>query len=364
MSAVRTERAAVAPEPARRGTGVTVRPPRVLVANQPRADEPPTGTYVRVPEPATVVYRMASEPHWQTGVVAEVSVDDYRAGRIRRHEATHPDRVRRLDEFTESAGTEQVPVTLTYRGGDALHSLLAEVAAGRPEVHVTSADGLAHTVWTAQDAELAHAVQHELDRIDTLYIADGHHRMAAAERYADRRGANVAFTLAALFPSAEMRILGYHRCVQLPDGMSTSDLVEALAAQPVVERIEECTAGQRPRRGVLVVHVDGRWYQLRLRTPRDPVNVRAALDVVLLDEGILGPVLGVPDAEADSQVTPLSDAAAVSRWCAEQHAVGFLLHPPTVEQVMAVSDAGLVMPPKSTWFEPKAAAGLFLRELG
>ncbi|TCP57111.1 uncharacterized protein (DUF1015 family) [Tamaricihabitans halophyticus] len=355
---------------------IAVRPPRVFVANQNYAGAvhepvPPErvrqlcadGAYTSVPVPSVVVYRVGSGAHWQTGVIAEVSIEDYRAGRIRRHESTQPERERRLDEYTEAAGIEQVPVTLTHPTRATLRGLLAEVASSQPDVHVV-AGGLAHSVWTRHDAGLADAVQRELDEIDALYIADGHHRMAAAERYASRR-ATPGYTMAALFPSEEMRILGYHRCVTRPAGMSTPDILAALAALPGTARIEECVAAA-PAPGAVAVYLDGRWYRLWLRPPRESATPRDELDVVVLDEGILAPLFGVTGADTHGALTLLpggGDSAEAGRWCAAHDAIGFLLHAPSIEQVMAVSDAGMVMPAKSTWFDPKVAAGLFVREL-
>lgn len=373
MSVVRTDPVELAPH----GGGVTVRPPRLLVVNQRYAgtlDESlgvdrvrqllADGVLERPEAPCAVVYRVSTGQHEQTGVVVEASVRDYRDGRIRRHEATQPERERRLAEFTETAGVERIPVTLTHPARAGLRALLAEAAVGEPDVRLAE-DGVQHSVWVARDAWLVRSIQDELHGLGALYIADGHHRMAAAQRYAARHaGANPddpgAFTLAALFPSDEMRILGYPRGVARPAGVSTSRLLGAIGARPEVARIEEFTPpeGTRPGRGVVSMHLDGRWYRLWLRTPRE--LVRASLDVVALDEGVIAGVFG------GAELTPLpgaSDAADIVRWCAEHQGIGFRPHPPTVEQVMAVSDAGQVMPPKSTWFAPKATAGLFLREL-
>ncbi|MQA07992.1 MAG: DUF1015 family protein [Pseudonocardiaceae bacterium] len=370
MSAVRT-----APEPVRRG-GITVRPPRVLVANRqhPSAlDEPVDAARVRQlerdgvldrpPEPSAVVYQVTAGQHRQTGVLVEVSVGDYRDGRIRRHEGTQPERVRRLDEFTEANGTEQVPVTLTHPARAGLRALLAEITAGEPDVRLPTGEGLTHSVWIRPEPLVAQAIQDELDDVETLYVADGHHRMAAAERYAGRRGQPGTFTLAALFPSDEMRILGYPRCVPRPVGVSTPRLLGTLAGLPAVARIEEFAPPEsiRPARGEISMYLDNRWYRLWLRRPRG--NGRAGLDVVTLDEDIIASVFGVTDA-GHTPLPGASDAAAIAGWCAEHDGVGLLARPPDVEQVMAVSDAGEVMPPKSTWFDPKASSELFVREIG
>ncbi|RCW45723.1 uncharacterized protein (DUF1015 family) [Halopolyspora algeriensis] len=384
MNASHAQQTTTAPESPAGTTGITTRPPRVLVATQrcagttEGATDPVrirqhlnTGGYTRPPAPAVIVYRMGSDRHRQTGVVVEVSIDDYRTGRIRRHEATQPERERRLNEIIEATGIEHMPVTLAHPSRARLSSLLTEIAAGEPDVHLDAADGITHTAWIRHDAELARTIQDELGHIDTLYIADGHHRMAAAERYAGRRSRlgedhAGAFTLAALFPSDEMRILGYHRCLPLPEGMSASDVLERLAAQPVTARVEECASTETasPAPGIVTVRLDGRSYRLWLRAPRESEHVRASLDIVTLDEELLPAMFGTVESRPrGAPVFAAENTGGATCWCAERDAIGFFPHPPSVEQVMAVSDAGLVMPPKSTCFHPKAGAGLFAREL-
>ncbi|MBB3662378.1 uncharacterized protein (DUF1015 family) [Prauserella sediminis] len=357
--------------------GVTTRPPRVLVLNPQRAaylPEPATaghlpgllerGVLHHVPDPAVLVYRVTSGAHQQTGVVVEVAVDDYRTGRIRRHEATDHDRERQLAELTERCGVEKLPVTLAYPQRPALHELITRVAAGEPHVRVTR-EHEEHAVWIAQDAETVRAVYDELAALAVLYIADGHHRMAAAEHSAAPTG---SFTLAALFPSDQLRILGYPRCVRLPADTPAPVLLDRLARQPVVARIQEIAPSDeiRPDHGTVSMYLDGRWYRLWLRRPSSatppPTTVHplSTVDTVLLDEAIIAPVL--PAGEGGH--TPLPGhvgTATIANWCDEHGAVGFLPSPPRFDQVMAVSDAGHVMPPKSTWFDPKVCHGLFLR---
>ncbi|MGP4017632.1 DUF1015 family protein [Saccharopolyspora sp. 5N708] len=328
------------------GAGITARPPRVLI-NGHRADR------------ALVVYRLEIGPHRQTGVVVEVSIDDYRSGRIRGHEATQPDRVRQLDELAETTGVEQMPVMLVHKGH--LRLRLAEITAGTPDVRLTS-EGVTHSIWIRHTAELAHALGHEFSRISTLYIADGHHRMRAAERYAERRrqlGGHhpSAFTLAALFPSDEMRILAYHRCFAMAAGTSPEDVLARLAAQPVTARIEESSAAETEP-GVAAVGLGTRWYRLSLRTHREP---GARLDAFAIDEDLLPKLRDL----VDHEVPTASDRyqSMENCWCEGETGIRLIAHPPTIDEVMTTSDAGLLMPPKSTWFDPKPNPDLFRRPL-
>lgn len=372
-------RTTTAPERGRSGARARTRLPRALLLNRCGASgngqaAPARGAagldgYPRLPVPTVVVYRLGSGPHQQTGVVVETSVEDYRDCRIRCHEATQPQRERQLDQCTEATGVERMPVLLTHVEQARLRSLLAEVTATEADVVHGSADGTTHTLWIRHDAELALAVENEIGRIAPLYIADGHHRMATAERYSGRRshlGAQhaSAFTLAALFPKDEMRLLGHHRCLPLLPGTSTPDVLARLVEHPVTAGIEECASSDaaRPAPGVVVVRIDDRSYRLRLRGPREPGHVRASLDVVVLDEEIL-PLLRDVRGSAGSTAVPYSDATTGECWCTERDAVRFVPHPPSVEQVMAISDAGQLLPPKSTSFEPKASAELLAREL-
>jgi uncharacterized protein (DUF1015 family) len=348
--------------------GVTARLPRGLVLDRQRGESPGDAARIResfdarryplLPEPAVVVYRIAEGKHEQTGVVAEVSVDDYRAGRVRRHEATQPERERLLDEFTELSGVEQMPVTLAHSPTEALRSATERITSAEPDVDLTAGDGTRHTAWVRRAPELARAIERGFTELDALYIADGHHRMAAAEHYAARRhhlGSEhpAKFTLAALFPADEMRVFGYHRCLPVPGG-SAAEVLENLTSLPATAWFQECSQAV-PEPGVVVVRFADRCYRLGLRPSVAREDVRGSLDVVALDEEVL-PALGI---------TPISCGNGAPEHCRHRpdEAVLFDVHPPSIEQIMAVSDAGLVMPPKSTWFAPKPAPGLFLRDL-
>ncbi|GAB3686735.1 DUF1015 family protein [Saccharopolyspora tripterygii] len=351
------------------GAGVIARLPRGLRVGR-RCDEdtpgasrnreaPVSGRYQRLSGPALVVYRIANGNHHQTGVVAEVSVDCYRVGRIRPHEATRPDRDRLMDEHIEESRIERTPVTLTHSPDRALRSVTEKVTATEPDVDLTTEDGTRHTAWFPQDPGLARAAELGLGALEALYIADGHHRLAAAGRFAERHDLGPehpsAFTLASLFPADEMRVFGYHRCLPM-QGESPADVLEKLGSLAVMERWEErSTPTPTPEPGVVVVRFAGEHHRLKLR-PRGPDgHARASLDIVALDEEVL-PELGI---------TPTSCGNGPPERCriSADRAVLFEVHPPSVEQIMAVTDAGLVMPPKSTWFAPKPIPGLFVRDL-
>lgn len=332
-----------------------MRPPQLDIVDP---DVPAARTTTTAP--SVVVYRVESAGHRQTGLVVEVAVEDYRNHRIRRHEATRPEQERELDELAETSGREQVPVTLTYPVRSSPRPALEAITSAAPEVVHTDAGGVTHTVWTRHEPELIRDIHEEIDRVAALYIADGHHRMAAADRRANRRN-RAEFTLAALFPSDEMRVLGYHRSIARP-ATTHAEVLDALSDQPTIGRVEECSAETaRTAPGIVLMCLDGAWYRISLRTPCASADVRSSLDVVTLDESILPGVFGPTGGQPRATRLPTEDPHQATRWCAEGGMIGFLPHPPEVEQIMAVSDAGQLMPPKSTWFDPKTGAGLFHR---
>lgn len=321
--------------------------------------------------PSFVVYRLASGGHRQTGVVVEVPIDDYRQRRVRAHEATDAERVRRLGEVLEATRLELVPLTLAHEPCPPLRSALAAASAAEPDLAVTT-DRVDQAVWLVRDDALARDIEQALALAPTLYIADGHHRIAAAEQYAARHarpgGSDPAgYVLGALFPWDEVRILGYHRAVRRPDRPAV-DLVATLERQAATARITELGATESPAPGPrrIAMHLGGSWYHLDLRPPIASDSPRAGLDIAIFESAVLGPAWEIPDPASDPRVVPVPgtvDAAAMARRCAERNEVGFLLHPPSMVHVCAVSDAGEVMPRKATWFDPKARTGPFLRDL-
>ena len=332
------------------------------------------GVLLRDPEPCFYVYRLQMDGHVQTGLVAAASVPAYDANRIRKHEYTRPDkeddRVRQIDALDAQTG----PVLLAHRVHSGLRTLVTGVCEGAPAADVTTDDGVRHTFWVVEDPGLVEALGALFDpatagAVDTLYIADGHHRSAAASRVAAQRrerggpgwtGACEGF-LAVLFQADELRILDYNRVVRDLNGLSR----EAFLGR-VEERFEVVPSPVplRPERsGEFGMYLPGQWYRLSI-DPRqlqsgDPVS---RLDVSLLADHLVEPVLGIHDPRRDQRI----DFVGGIRGLAELErrvdgggmAVAFALHPTTLEQLMAVADAGEVMPPKSTWFEPKLADGM------
>lgn len=332
-----------------RSVGAAVRPPRVMIADG-------TG-YEAVPAGNAVVYEVATVEHRQLGVVVEVAVPDPDDGSIRRHECVDSSRVRRLASVSDACA--RAPVVMAYHASSELRSLLASVTPGHPETWRTVPGGVRHTVWTVPGG-MADAIHAALDGLGPLYIADGHHRMAAAER----TGRDTV--LAALFPADEMLVFGYHRYVAPAAGTSRRAALDAVAARPAVAELLECRSpgAAMPEPGVVGVCTGDRWFRLRLRAPAPDTPVRDSLDVVALDDGVLTPVFGKSDTRAGHGTAPSPggdvDADRVARWCTDRGVLAFLPHPPEVSHIISVADAGSLLPPKSTWFAPKIDPSLFL----
>ncbi len=324
----------------------------------------------RDPAPRYYVYRLSMGAHVQTGLVAVASIAAYESGRIRRHEFTRPDkeddRVRQIDSLNAQTG----PVFLTYRHADTVDALVAALTRGEAEVDITTEDGIRHALWVVAEARTIEALTQAFEAIDRLYIADGHHRSAAAARVAhDRRTANshhrgtesYNYFLAVIFPDDQVQILDYNRVIRDLNGLSREAFLARVAETCALESNAQPV---RPgRHGEFGMYLPGQWYRLRLAPTKipaaDPVR---RLDVSLLHDNLIAPILDITDPRRDRRIDFVGGirglAELARRVDSGEMAVAFALYPTALTDLMAVADAGQVMPPKSTWFEPKLADGL------
>lgn len=302
----------------------------------------------------------------QTGVVGCVSTAEYRAGVIATHEFTRPDKEDDRTRHIDTLGAHDEPVMLMYRtdqpGAAQVGAVVAEVTAGEPE-YAFEADGVRHTLWEVSDAGQVTRLVEGFERIDTLYVADGHHRCAAAARVAERRAEpEAAYFPATVLAADQLTVLAYHRVVADRAGLDTPDFLAALEGAFAVEPVDQAPD---PARHQLGVYTDGRWYLLTARPgvvdEQDPI---ARLDVAVLTERVLAPVLGITDQRTDRRITFVGGIRGtdelVRRVDQLPAGVAFALPATTTADVMDVADLGEVMPPKSTWFEPKLRSGLFV----
>jgi len=327
------------------------------------------GILVRDAARCYYVYRLIMGGHTQTGLVAAASVADYDTNRIRKHEFTQVDkendRVRQIEALNAQTG----PVMVAYPTSPEVDDILARCAAGAPDADVTADHGIRHTLWVVRDAAIQERLTLAFDAMPALYIADGHHRSAAASRVtAARRAANPRHTgeenynyfLTVIFPHHQMQILAYNRVVADLNGMDATTFLArvrenfsaAISAAPVL-----------PGPAEFGLYLAGQWYHLAIHRELIPVNdPTARLDASLLTDHLLGPVLGIKDLRRDKRIDYVGGIRGVAelekRVNSGEMAAAFVLYPTGMEDLMAVAEAGKVMPTKSTWFEPKLADGL------
>jgi uncharacterized protein (DUF1015 family) len=321
------------------------------------------GALIRDAKACYYVYRLSWRGRTQTGLAAIASLADYATNRIRKHELTTPlkedDRVRQIEAVNAQTG----PVMMAYPSAPEVDAILAEASASAHEVDVT-ADGVRHQLWIVDDDETIGRLTHAFDKLPALYIADGHHRAAAAARVAQSRGNSAGphrYFLSVSFPDHEMTILDYNRVIKDLNGRSPKALLAELGERFSVER---CDRPVRPASSAeFGMFLDGQWYNLTLRPQgvpqHDPIG---RLPIMLLSHNIIQPLLGITDPRTDKRIDFVGGGRGLGelerRVSSGEMAVAFALFPTQMADLMAVADAGGIMPPKSTWFEPKLADGM------
>ena len=322
------------------------------------------GRFVARP-PCVFVYRLSSHGHVQRGVVAEMPIGAYLDGRIKRHEFTRVAREDALAEYIACVRAASSPVSLAYRADDEIRSRLDAVTQAPPAVSHATEDGVEHDIWVLDGAD-AKSIIGAFDSVSIAYLTDGHHRCAAMARFATA-GAD-ARLLVVLFPDDELRILPYHRVVRDLGPHSTESFLDHLSESFVVEPLPGGVpdAAMPRARGEFAVRVDGRWFRFRLdgdeARPPGPAD---AIDAAILQARVIGPTLGITDPRADERLDYVSGAGGLEpleRACNGGWRAAFALYPTSMDELVAVADAGGVMPPKSTWFDPKPRSGLFFHD--
>ena len=315
-------------------------------------------------------YRLVMGEHVQVGLVAAASVADYDINRVRKHEFTRPDkeddRVRQIEALNGQTG----PVLLAYPNAPEVDAILAAATEGEPDADGVAESGVRHTLWVIRDAETLARLTELFDAMPAIYIADGHHRSASASRIcATRKAANpnhsgneaYNYFLSVIFPHHQMRILDYNRVIKDLNGLSEAEFMAKVAECFMIEMMDEAVKPARP--GEFGMYLNGRWSKLIIRGDliphSDPVG---RLDVSLLQNNLIAPVLNITDPRRDKRIDFVGGIRGLAelekRVNSGEMALAFSLHPTGMEDLMAVADANEVMPPKSTWFEPKLADGM------
>lgn len=313
------------------------------------------GTLIRDAVPKFYAYRQTMGDHSQTGIVATFDTKDYLAGILKQHEKTRKDKEDDRTRHIETLSAHTGPAFLTYRDDAEIDVAVASACANAPLYDFVAPDGIAHTVWEI-GSEFAKVIEDAFARIPVAYIADGHHRSAAASRYARDCGfeGESRWFLAVAFPASQLKILAYNRLVADLNGLSKEEFLAKVA-----ENFNVGVKGDRNCR----MYFDGKWVDLSWKIPAD-ADVVSALDVSYLQDNLLAKVLGVGDPRTDPRISFMGgirgDEALAAKVDSGENAVAFAMEPVTVGEMMAIADAGAIMPPKSTWFEPKLRSGLFV----
>jgi uncharacterized protein (DUF1015 family) len=304
-----------------------------------------------------------------------VSAREYDAGKIKKHELTRQDKEEDRTRHVDAVNAQTGPVFITYRYRAKLDEIINQALTGNPEYNFTADDGVIHKVWVVDNPKQIQDIKNEFLSVDVLYIADGHHRAAAAANVArKRRNKDSAagsinesdMVLAVLFPHDQLKVMDYNRAVKDLNGLTPGKYLEKITSRFIVNKNFAAKSPQQLHD--FGMYLAGEWYQLiakeGLYNKSDPV---ASLDASILQEQLLAPVLGIKDPRTDDRIKFIGGIRGMMELeklvDKDGFTVAFSLYPTTVEQIMKVSDTGAIMPPKSTWFEPKLRSGIFIHDL-
>ena len=334
------------------------------------------GTLQRDADPHFYLYRQIMGGHTQVGLVAAASVEEYEQNIIKKHEFTRPDKENDRVNHMSFLNAQVGPVFLTYKATRTLDALTERLIETQPQADFTS-DNIQHTLWVVDDPADIEAIEQAFAKIPCLYVADGHHRSAAAMRVKQQKQAqnpshsgeeSYNFFLTVIFPHDQMQILDYNRVVSDLNGLSEESLLEALAQQFEVKPNAGLDQAKPVSAHHFAMYLNKHWYTLSAKAGTwDDENPVQRLDVSILQNNLLAPILGVGDPRTDKRIDFVGGIRGLreleKRVDSGECAVAFALFPTSIEDLMAIADAGEVMPPKSTWFEPKLKSGLVVHVL-
>jgi uncharacterized protein (DUF1015 family) len=334
------------------------------------------GIFKREDKECLYIYRQNMNGRIQTGIVACTSIDDYINDRIKKHEHTRKDKEQDRTNHVDYCNANTGPIFLTYRNNIEITNIVkAWTEQNKPVYDFVSEDGIGHTAWIIDDQNIIGSLKELFKNVDDFYIADGHHRAASAVSVGKlRREQNKDYTgkeefnyfLSVIFPDEDLYIMDYNRVVKDLNGLSVKEFMVKIS---VLFDIEECSQKFKPTaKHTYGMYLEGKWYKL---TPKqntfdenDPVS---RLDVSILQNNLLNPILGIEDPRTDKRIDFIGGIRGLDELVKRAESdmkVAFSMYPTTIDDLMAIADAGRVMPPKSTWFEPKLRSGIFIHELG
>ena len=336
------------------------------------------GVFIQDGTPCLYIYKQVMQGRSQIGIVGCASIDDYKNNNIRKHELTRADKEQDRINHVDYCDANTGPIFLTYRARADIDALVAaQMAAKAPVYDFTSDDGISHTVWVMDDAAVIEKLTNAFAGVENLYIADGHHRCASAFRVGQMRRAaqpdydgseEFNYFLSVIFPDDQLYIMDYNRIVKDLNGNTPESFLEKVAEQFTVTPYAGDGALKPEKKHTYGMYLSGKWYLLEAKNgsfdPNDPV---AQLDVSILQNNLLHPILGIGDPRTDKRIDFVGGIrgldALADRVDDGAMAVAFSMYPTTMEDLMDIADAGAIMPPKSTWFEPKLRSGLFIHKL-
>lgn len=320
------------------------------------------------------LYELKMGDQVQTGLVACTAVDEYLNGTIKKHELTRSEKEQDRIHHVDSCDANTGPIFLTYRHRDAIDRRVKAIQEKAPVYTFTAEDGIRHRVWCVDDAQDIEGFVSDFNDVPALYIADGHHRAASAVKVAQmRRKAHPGYSgdepfnyfLSVIFPDNQLAILDYNRVVKDLNGLTADAFLDAVGEKCDIEKVDQ--AYKPGQKGTFGMFLDDQWYALKIHddlvNPDDPVK---SLDVSLLQEEVLSPILGIGDPRTDDRIDFVGGIRGLGELERRVHTdmtVAFSMYPTSIHELMAIADAGLLMPPKSTWFEPKLRSGLFIHKL-
>lgn len=332
------------------------------------------GRFIRDDRPCYYLYEQVMDGRSQTGIVACASIDDYLGQVIKKHENTREDKEQDRIRHVDACNMQTGPIFLAYRGSAVLKELISSVKREEPESDFITGDGITHRVWVIDDAERIAMIYEEFSLVPAVYIADGHHRCASAVKVGLRRreahpgctGEEAFhFFLSVLFQDEELRILDYNRVVRDLNGYTAEEFLHKVSGHFLVTAMGKQAYSPREK-GTFGMYLEDTWYRLAAMEDIRSEDAVKGLDVSLLQDYLLGPILGIGDPRTDSRIDfvgGIRGLGELERRVHEDMKVAFSMYPTSMEELERVADAGLLMPPKSTWFEPKLRSGLFLHSL-
>lgn len=336
------------------------------------------GVFIQDAAPCLYIYKQVMAGRAQIGIVGCTAIDDYMNNIIKKHELTRADKEQDRINHVDYCDANTGPIFLTYRAKRSIDAMVSSVMEGKAPVYdFTSDDGISHTVWVIDDEKIIEAICTEFAGIDYLYIADGHHRSASAVRVGQmRRQANPDYTgseefnffLSVIFPDDQLYIMDYNRIVKDLNGYTKAEFLAKVSEKFTVTPYEGEGALKPEKKHTYGMYLDGKWMRLEAKEGTfDVADPVAQLDVSILQNNLLHPILGIGDPRTDKRIDFMGGIrgldALSDRVDDGSMAVAFSMYPTTMEDLMDIADAGAIMPPKSTWFEPKLRSGLFIHKL-